>query len=90
MKYGQLLEYNMRNIFLETSYTKCGVETSPRHFSKISKLSISPDQQSKVLYRLILLYAMSGNIKIYWNYATDYLHLLQIKFKKAKQKEAWN
>ena len=55
----------MRNIFLETSYTKCGVETSPRHFSKISKLSISPDQQSKVLYRLILLYAMSGNIKIY-------------------------
>ena len=24
MKFGQLIEYNMRNIFLEKSYTKCG------------------------------------------------------------------
>ena len=32
MKYGQLLDYNMRNIFLETSKTKCGGETSPRPF----------------------------------------------------------
>ena len=29
MKIGQLLEYNMTNIFLEKSYTKCGGETSP-------------------------------------------------------------
>ena len=28
---GQLIEHNMRNIFLET-YTKCGVETRPRSF----------------------------------------------------------
>ena len=27
MKYGQLKEYNMRNIFLEKSYTKCSSET---------------------------------------------------------------
>ena len=27
----------MRNIFLEKSYTKCGRETIPRPFSKISK-----------------------------------------------------
>ena len=26
MKFGQLIEYNMRNIFLEKSYTKCGGE----------------------------------------------------------------
>ena len=26
MKLGQLIEYNMRNIFLEKSYTKCGGE----------------------------------------------------------------
>ena len=32
MKLGQLIEYNMRNIFLEKSYTKCGGETSPRPF----------------------------------------------------------
>ena len=33
MKYDQLVEYNMRNIILEKSYTKCGGETSPRPFS---------------------------------------------------------
>ena len=36
----QLLEYNMRNIFLEKSHTKCGGETIPRPYSKESKLSI--------------------------------------------------
>ena len=44
MKFGELIEHNMRNIFLETSYTKCGGETIPRLFSKKSKLSISFDQ----------------------------------------------
>ena len=34
MKFGQLIECNMRNIFLEKSYTKCGGETSPRSFSE--------------------------------------------------------
>ena len=34
MKFGQLIECNMRNIFLEKSYTKCREETSPRPFSK--------------------------------------------------------
>ena len=36
MKCGQLIEYNMRNIFVEKSYTKCGRETIPRYFSKKS------------------------------------------------------
>ena len=44
MKCGQLIEYNMRNIFLKKSYTKCGGETSPRPFSEKLKLSISLDQ----------------------------------------------
>ena len=44
MKFGQLIEYNMRNIFVEKSYTKCGGETIPRPFSKKSKLNISQDQ----------------------------------------------
>ena len=30
MKFGQLLEYNMRNIFVEISYTTCGGKTIPR------------------------------------------------------------
>ena len=44
MKYGQLTECNMRNIFLEKSCTKCGKETSPRTFSEKLKLSISLHQ----------------------------------------------
>ena len=34
MKFGQLKEYKMRNIFLEKSYTKYGEETSPNPFLK--------------------------------------------------------
>ena len=44
MKFGQLIEYNMGNIFLEKSFTKCGRETSSRPFCKKSKLNISQDQ----------------------------------------------
>ena len=41
MKFGQLIEYNMKNIFFEKSYTKCGGKTSSRPFSKTSELNIS-------------------------------------------------
>ena len=44
MKFGQLIKYNMRNIFIEISYAKCVKETVPRHLSKNSNLSISLDQ----------------------------------------------
>ena len=38
MKFGQLIEYNMKNIFLEKSYSKYGKETMPRPFSKKVKI----------------------------------------------------
>ena len=38
---GKLIEYNMRNIFLEKSYKKCDGETIPRPLPKNPKLSIS-------------------------------------------------
>ena len=44
MKLGQIIEYNMRNTFVEKSYTKYAGETIPRPFSKKSKLIISLDQ----------------------------------------------
>ena len=44
MKFGWLIEYNMRNIFLEKSFKSSGGEFIPRPFSKKSKLSISLDQ----------------------------------------------
>ena len=65
MKFGQLIDYNMRNIFPEKSYTKCGGETSLRLFSKKSKLSISLDHYSKVLQSLFLLYATLRYIEIH-------------------------
>ena len=38
--FGQLVECNIRNIFLEKSFAKCGGETIPRLFCKKLKLSI--------------------------------------------------
>ena len=65
MKFGQLLECNMGNIFLEKLYAKCGGEASPRPFSEKLKLSRSLTQQSKVLYSLFLLYDSLRAIEIY-------------------------
>ena len=53
MKFGQLIEHDIKNIFLEKSYTKRGGETINRPFSKKLKLSISLDQ--KVKTNLIIL-----------------------------------
>ena len=64
MKFGQLIEYNMKTIFVEKSYTKCAGETIPRPVSKKSKLSISLDQYCKVLNSLFLLYANLRAIEI--------------------------
>ena len=44
MKFGPLIECNMRNIILEKSYTKYDGETSPRPFFEKLKLSISLDK----------------------------------------------
>ena len=49
MKIGQLIEYNMRNISVEKSYTRCVREAIPRPLSKKPKLSIFLDQWCKVL-----------------------------------------
>ena len=42
MKFAQLIEYNMKDIFFEKSDTKSGRETSPRPFPEMPNLSISP------------------------------------------------
>ena len=63
MKFGQLIEHNLRNIFVEKSYTKCAAETIPRSFSKKSKLRISLDQYSKVLDILFIFFAKLRTIE---------------------------
>ena len=44
MRFAQLIEYNMRKMFDEKSYTKWGGETSSRPFFKKLKLKISLNQ----------------------------------------------
>ena len=34
MKFGKLIEYNVRYIFLKKAYTNCGREASPRPYYK--------------------------------------------------------
>ena len=38
MKFGQLIEYNMTNIFVKKSYTKYGGKAIPKPFYKKPKL----------------------------------------------------
>ena len=44
IKFGQLIEYNIRNIFLERSFTKCDGKNIRRHFKEYSNLTMSLDQ----------------------------------------------
>ena len=64
MKFGSLIDYNIRKIFLEQSYTKWGREASPRPFYENLKLSISLDQHSEMLKSLLLLHV---KVKVYQN-----------------------
>ena len=71
MKFGQLIECKMKNLFLEKSYAKCSRETSRRRFSEKLKLSISLDQQFKVLCSMFLLFGKLRAIKIYSTKSRD-------------------
>ena len=57
MKFGQLVEQDLRKISLEKSSTKCGGETIPRPSFEKPKLSTSLDQLYEVLYS-ICVYCM--------------------------------
>ena len=63
-KFGQLIEYNMKYIFLEKSYRKYGEETSLRHFS--GKLKIEHISGSIVYSFMFLLYPKLRGIEVYW------------------------
>ena len=49
MKFGQYIEYIVKNVFLERSYTKHGEEAIRRPFYERSKLNISLGHQSEML-----------------------------------------
>ena len=64
MTFDHLIEHNVTNIFLEKLFRKYTRKASPRPFYKKSKLSISLDQQSEMLYNLFLL---NFQVEIYQN-----------------------
>ena len=64
IKFGHLMECNMRSIFLEKSCTKCGSETSPRPFSEKLKLSISLDQVQSFLQFDFIVWQVEGYCNI--------------------------
>ena len=64
MKFSQLIEHKMRNIFLQKLYTKRGGEASPRSSYEKSKLNKPLDQQSEMLYSLFLL---NVQVKVHQN-----------------------
>ena len=75
----------MRSIFVEKSYTKCGLETIPRLLTKKSKLHISLNQECTVLKSLFLLYDNFESYQIIVNQAAEHFLLPNIKlFKKTK------
>ena len=74
MKSGQLIEYNMKNIFSEKSYTKCGDETISWPFSENLNWAYLWIISLK-FYSLLLLYAKLRAIEIYWNWVAGDLLL---------------
>ena len=79
MKFGQLIEHNMRNIILEKPYTKCDGETNSRPSSGKLKLTVFLDQQPKNLYSFFLLHGKLRAIETYWNWAADHLLVPHMK-----------
>ena len=66
MKFGQSIEHNMRNIFLEKSYTKCGGETIPKNFSKKSRWKISLVIVKSHLYLQLLKYHFHCYVHLFY------------------------
>ena len=88
-KCGPLIEYNMKNIIVEKSFTKYDGKTRPRNIFKKSKFSISVYQQPEVSYSLFLyVFRMSclRTVRTYWNPLAFTSYKVYLK---QKQKEAW-
>ena len=64
IKFGQSIEFNTSNTFVEKSYTRCGRETIPKHFSNKLKLSLSLYQ---LFYSFIQFVFTVRSDKCYWN-----------------------
>ena len=85
MQFGQLIEYSMRNTFLEKSYTKCGGETIHRLFSK-KYLWIN----SLKFYTLYFYCVPSWGLREYIETKLQHTCFYLVENFSKKQKEVWN
>ena len=65
VKFGQFIEYNMRSIFLEKSYIKCGRETCSRAFSKKNKIDKLSGLTVCIFIQFVFIVRQAGTAKIY-------------------------
>ena len=90
MKFGQFIEYNMRNIFLDKSYTHCPGEAIPRPFSEKSKLIISLDRLSKCSTRLNFILSQVDGYRKLLKLSCRPLTFTSNKALLKKQEEVWS
>ena len=64
MKFGQLIEDNMRKFFLEKRYLNCRGENCFKSVPEKSKLCMSLELHSEILYRLLLLYVRMEDYQV--------------------------
>ena len=83
MKFGQLIEYHMRNIFLEKSYTECRDKSVPDSFIKTQIENISGstvwNSYYKVCFIVCLIWGLPKFITLYcidWPSLIAWLSLL--------------
>ena len=82
--FGQLIEYNKRNMFLEKSPSKCLGVASPKPFHIKSKFGISLKRQSEMFYGLFLLYVQ---VVVYQNILKLKCWPLAFTLNKVKKKK---
>ena len=87
MKFGQLIEHNMRSIFLEKLYTKFGGKTIPRPFPKKSKC---PWIKSLKFYTVYFYCMPSWGLSKYIETKLQTTCFYLMKSFSKKQKEVWN
>ena len=87
VKFGQLIEYNMKYFSQKIIHKQDMLEKLvPDHFSKESRLRASLDQRSEIFCPFFFCVSMVRTTRIFWNYGTNHLSLRHIKLKKKQKK----
>ena len=92
MKYGQLAEYNIRNIFIEKPYVECGGKACPRKACSFQNIKVEHISQWTVWIFILFVYCMYYRkaIEIWLKLRWKPLAFASYKVSLKRQKEVWN